>query len=58
MTGSGPGFATDVPGINMFEKTFRGNRYGEGAAISVVMFILMALIIIPYLLHSLRREKK
>ncbi len=58
MTGSGPGFATDFPGINMFEKTFMGNRYGEGAAISVVMFILVAVIIIPYLLNSLKREKK
>jgi glucose/mannose transport system permease protein len=57
MTGSGPGFATDVPGINMFEKTFRGNRYGEGAAISVIMFILIASVIIPYLINSLKKEK-
>ncbi len=57
MTGSGPGFATDVPGINMFEKTFRGNRYGEGAAISMIMFILVALVIVPYLVNSLKKEK-
>jgi glucose/mannose transport system permease protein len=57
MTGSGPGFATDVPGINMFEKTFRGNRYGEGAAISVVMFMLIACVIIPYLYNSLKKER-
>ncbi len=57
MTGSGPAFATDVPGINMFEITFRGNRYGEGAAIAVIMFIMVAVIIVPYLYNSLKKEK-
>ncbi len=56
MTGPGPGFATDVPGINMFETTFGGNRYGEGAAISIVMFILVAVVIIPYLINTMKRE--
>ncbi|MBA7629539.1 Melibiose/raffinose/stachyose import permease protein MelD [subsurface metagenome] len=56
MTGSGPDFATDMPGIYMFETTFRGNHYAKGAAISMVMFVLIALVIIPYLYHSLRKE--
>jgi glucose/mannose transport system permease protein len=49
MTGPGPAFATDVPALNMYETTFAANRYGEGAAISIVMLILTAMIIIPYL---------
>jgi glucose/mannose transport system permease protein len=56
MTGKGPGFVTDVPGIFMFETTFQGNHYAQGAAISMVMLCMVALVIIPYLTISLRRE--
>jgi glucose/mannose transport system permease protein len=56
MTGSGPGFVTDVPGIFMFETTFQGNHYSMGAAISFIMLIMVALVIVPYLAYSLKRE--
>ncbi len=56
MTGKGPAFATDVPGIFMFETTFQGNHYAQGAAISIVMLLMVALVIVPYLGYSLRRE--
>ncbi|MGD8626686.1 MAG: sugar ABC transporter permease [Anaerolineae bacterium] len=56
MTGKGPGFVTDVPGIFMFETTFQGNHYAQGAAISIIMLLMVAVVIIPYLIYSLRRE--
>jgi glucose/mannose transport system permease protein len=56
MTGSGPGFATDVPGIFMFETTFQGNHYAQGATISVIMLLMVALVIIPYLIYTFRQE--
>jgi glucose/mannose transport system permease protein len=56
MTGKGPGFVTDVPGIFMFETTFQGNHYAQGATISMIMLLMVALVIVPYLLFSLRRE--
>jgi glucose/mannose transport system permease protein len=56
MTGKGPGFVTDVPGIFMFETTFRGNHYSQGAAISIIMLVMVAIVIVPYLWFSLRRE--
>jgi len=56
MTGKGPGFVTDVPGIFMFETTFQGNHYAQGAAISMVMLFMVALVVIPYLTLSLRQE--
>ncbi len=56
MTGKGPGFSTDVPGIFMFETTFQGNHYAQGAAISIIMLLMVALVIIPYLIFSLRQE--
>lgn len=56
MTGKGPAFVTDVPGIFMFETTFQGNHYAQGAAISMVMLIMVTFVIVPYLAYSLRRE--
>jgi glucose/mannose transport system permease protein len=56
MTGKGPAFVTDVPGIFMFETTFQGNHYAQGAAISIVMLLMIAVVIIPYLIYSMRRE--
>ena len=56
MTGKGPGFATDVPGIFMFETTFQGNHYAQGAAISMIMLAMVALVVVPYLRYSLRHE--
>ena len=56
MTGSGANFVTDVPGVYMFETTFRANYYANGAAIAMVMLILVAVFIVPYLLANRRRE--
>jgi glucose/mannose transport system permease protein len=56
MTGRGPGFVTDVPGIFMFETTFQGNHYSQGAAISIIMLLTVAVVVLPYLIFTLRRE--
>jgi len=56
MTGKGPAFVTDFPGLFMFETTFRGNHYAEGAAISIIMLILVALVIVPYLRSTLKED--
>lgn len=57
MTGPGAMFVTDMPGVYMFETTFRGNHYAQGAAISMVMLVLISLLIVPYLLSSMRKEE-
>jgi glucose/mannose transport system permease protein len=56
MTGAGPKFVTDFPGLYMFETTFRGNHYAEGAAISIIMLLLVALVVVPYLVSTFRKE--
>lgn len=56
MSGVGPGFATDVPGIFVFEQTFKATRYNLGAAASIAMLILVSIVIVPYLIRSLRNE--
>jgi len=52
MTGPGANFVTDVPGVYMYETTFRGNFYGNGAAIAIIMLLLVAIFIVPYLISS------
>jgi glucose/mannose transport system permease protein len=52
MVGQGPGFATDVPGIFVFEQTFRALKYNTGAAASLVMLVLVAAVMVPYLYRS------
>jgi len=45
---------TDVPALLMYITTFRGNQFAKGAAIGVILLLLVALIIEPYLRGQLR----
>jgi len=56
MSGVGPGFATDVPAIFVFEMMFKATRYNLGSAASIVMLVFVALVIVPYLAGTLREE--
>ena len=58
MTGAGIGFSCDVPALFMYDTTFRGNFFAQGAAIATILLIFVAILIIPYLRHGLRREAK
>nr|WP_238413765.1 sugar ABC transporter permease [Alicyclobacillus sp. TC] len=57
MTGPGQDFVTDMPSMNMFQTTYQGDQFAQGAVISIVMLILIALFIIPYLISTLREEE-
>jgi glucose/mannose transport system permease protein len=52
MSGTGIGFATDMPGIYVFETMFHGLQYSLGTAASLVMLILVAVVVVPYLARS------
>jgi glucose/mannose transport system permease protein len=56
MTGPGPAFATDVPAFYMWDTTFRGNNFAEGAAIATILLVMVAILIVPYLIHTTRTE--
>jgi glucose/mannose transport system permease protein len=58
MTGSGIGFSCDVPALYMYDKTFRGNFFSQGASIAMILLISVAILIIPYLRYSLKAEVK
>lgn len=55
MTGPGAAFVTDMPSVNMFNTTFAGQRYADGAAIAIFMLVALAVFIVPYMVTSLRK---
>lgn len=46
----------DVPAIYMWQATFDGLFYGRGAAIGILLLISVAVLIIPYIRHTLKTE--
>lgn len=56
MTGPGPGFSTDVPAYFMWDTTFRGNQFAQGAGIATIMLLMVAALIVPYLVYTVRTE--
>jgi len=53
---AGKQLALDMPSINMWQTTFDAHLYGSGAAISILLLVSTAVLIIPYLFFSLRKE--
>ena len=53
----GDNLYVDMPGINMWFMTFRGGDFARGAAIAIIMLIMVAFVIVPYLIVNLRGEK-
>jgi multiple sugar transport system permease protein len=56
MTGGGPYDSSTVLAHYMYEQTFHASRYGYGAAIACVLFLLMAASVSFFLWRMLRRE--
>jgi glucose/mannose transport system permease protein len=46
---------TDVPALLMYITTFRGNQFAKGAAIGVILLLMVAVIVVPYLRGQLRQ---
>ncbi|MGC9312047.1 MAG: carbohydrate ABC transporter permease [Sediminispirochaetaceae bacterium] len=49
--------STGHPSVLMYLITFRANNFAVGAAISVILFLMAALFIIPYLIQSYRARR-
>jgi glucose/mannose transport system permease protein len=54
LTHGGPALTSDLPSIFMFETTFRGQQFAQGAAVATVMFLATAVLIVPYIRSQLR----
>jgi glucose/mannose transport system permease protein len=47
---------TDVPALLMYLTTFRANQIAKGAAIAMILLLLVAAVIVPYLYRQLKSE--
>jgi glucose/mannose transport system permease protein len=48
---------TGHPALNMYLTTFRANDFAKGAAIAIILFLIAATFIIPYLISSYRQRR-
>lgn len=58
MTGGGPGFATDLPTNFMYQFAFGRQRLGLAAASSIMIFVAVLAVMIPFIASELRREAR
>jgi glucose/mannose transport system permease protein len=56
MSGSGPGFVTDVPGIYVYDMMGKANRYDKGTAAAIVLLLTACVFVVPYLIRVYRKE--
>jgi len=47
---------TGHPALNMYLTTFRANDFAQGAAIAIVLFLIAAMFIVPYLVGQYRQR--
>ncbi len=53
---TGRNLELDVPAIYMWTTTFDANNFARGAAIGILLLLSVAVLVVPYLVWSLRRE--
>jgi glucose/mannose transport system permease protein len=54
LTGGGPGRATWLPSVFVYQYTFTRNEMALGAASAVLMLIAVSIVVIPYVRSELR----
>ena len=57
MTDGGPGTATWTPALFMQKFTFGRNEMGMGSASAIIMLMMVAAVIVPYLYSELAKKK-
>ncbi|MDH3662057.1 MAG: sugar ABC transporter permease [Alphaproteobacteria bacterium] len=58
LTNGGPGRATELPATFMYSYTFTRNQMGVGAASAVIMLMMIAAVIVPYLYAEIREDSR
>ena len=57
LTNGGPGRATELPATFMYSYTFTRNQMGVGAASAIIMLMMIAAVIVPYLYSEIREGR-
>jgi glucose/mannose transport system permease protein len=58
MTNGGPGRATFMPAMFMFSYTFDRQRMATGATSAIIMTVMVAAIVVPYVLFELKQDRQ
>ena len=58
LTQGGPGVATTVPAIVVYDLMFQRGQIAQGAAAAVMILVALALVLVPYAIWSSWRAKK
>ena len=56
LTNGGPGRASWLPSLFMYQYTFTRNEMAVGAASAVLMLAAIAIVVVPYILREMRQE--
>jgi glucose/mannose transport system permease protein len=57
MSVTGPGWITEVPAVYVWQ-TLLTSDFAKAAAISVILLLLVAVVIVPYLIYNNRVERR
>ncbi|HUL63582.1 MAG TPA: sugar ABC transporter permease [Burkholderiaceae bacterium] len=57
-TGGGPGLATNVPAIYVYDLMFQRGQIAQGAAAAVMILLALAVVLVPYAIWSDRRNRR
>jgi glucose/mannose transport system permease protein len=58
LTQGGPGIATQVPAIYVYDLLFQRGQMGEGAAAAIMILLALALVLVPYALYVRWRQRQ
>jgi len=57
-TGGGPGLATNVPAIYVYDLMFQRGQIAQGAAGAVMILLALTVVLVPYAIWANRRKRR
>lgn len=58
LTGGGPGYSTYVLPLMMYSESFSMTHFAYGAAIATILFVVVMMVVVPYLYMTSRRGRE
>ena len=58
LTGGGPGIATTVPAIYVYDLMFQRGQMAQGAAAAIMIFLALSLVLVPYTIWTNWRQRR
>lgn len=58
LTGGGPGIATTMPAIYVYDLMFQRGQIAQGAAAAIMMMAALAVVLVPYAIYSAWATRK